>query len=125
MRKKFIFFTIIGAVFFLGYDYLFPEHRSIQDEPPRFSLEANLFFNEFEANSKQAETKYLDQTISVIGVVTSVNPQNLTINRKIFCKFENTADMPKLKDSIQLKGRCIGYDDLLEEIKLDKCSIIK
>jgi hypothetical protein len=26
---------------------------------------------------------------------------------------------------VAIKGRCIGFDDLLEEIKLDQCSIIK
>jgi hypothetical protein len=31
----------------------------------------------------------------------------------------------KVNDTIVVKGRCIGYDDLLEEIKLDQCSIVR
>lgn len=31
----------------------------------------------------------------------------------------------KANNPISVKGRCIGYDDLLEEIKLDQCSIVK
>jgi hypothetical protein len=31
----------------------------------------------------------------------------------------------KVNDSVTVKGRCIGFDDLLEEIKLDQCTIKK
>ena len=47
------------------------------------------------------------------------------INNKIFCKFDNIVNKININDSIVVKGRCIGYDELLEEIKLDQCSIVK
>ena len=31
----------------------------------------------------------------------------------------------KVNDSIKLKGRFIGYDDLLGEFKMDECSIVE
>ena len=30
-----------------------------------------------------------------------------------------------LNNDVTIKGRCIGYDDLLEELKMDQCIIIK
>ena len=82
-------------------------------------------FDEFIDNSKQAEYKYLNQTITVSGVITSFNTENIMINNKIFCKFDNIVNKININDSIVVKGRCIGYDELLEEIKLDQCSIVK
>ena len=113
------------CLFFLGYNYLFPDHRTINQEEALFNVEASILFDEFIDNSKQAEYKYLNQTITVSGVITSFNPENIMINNKIFCKFDTIMTEININDSTVVKGRCIGYDELLEEIKLDQCSIVK
>ncbi len=125
MKKKILLFVFTLCLFFLGYNYLFPDHRTINQEEALFNVEASILFDEFIDNSKQAEYKYLNQTITVSGVITSFNPENIMINNKIFCKFENIVNKININDSIIVKGRCIGYDELLEEIKLDQCSIVK
>lgn len=125
MKKKILLFVFTLCLFFLGYNYLFPDHRTINLEEALFNVEASILFDEFIDNSKQAEYKYLNQTITVSGVITSFNPENIMINNKIFCKFENIVNKININDSIIVKGRCIGYDELLEEIKLDQCSIVK
>ena len=125
MKKKILFFLFTLCLFFLGYNYLFPDHRTINQEESLFNMEASILFDEFLDNSKQAEYKYLDQTITVSGVISSVNNESITINNKIFCNFAEIFSELKVNDSISVKGRCIGYDDLLEEIKFDQCSIVK
>tara|TARA_B100000768_G_C11265769_1_gene371008 strand:+ start:1296 stop:1673 length:378 start_codon:yes stop_codon:yes gene_type:complete len=125
MKKKILLFVFTLCLFFLGYNYLFPDHRTINLEEALFNVEASILFDQFIDNSKQAEYKYLNQTITVSGVITSFNPENIMINNKIFCKFENIVNKININDSIIVKGRCIGYDELLEEIKLDQCSIVK
>ena len=116
---------MVLAGFLIIYNYVFPEHRSIEKEKPLYSAEATLVFKEFMDNLTLAEVKYLDQTIVVTGVVTSLSSDNLTINNKISCKFDGPISGFSIHDSIVIKGRCIGFDDLLEEIKLDQCSSIK
>lgn len=125
MKKKILLFVFTLCLFFLGYNYLFPDHRTINQEEALFNVEASILFDEFIDNSKQAENKYLNQTITVSGVITSFNNENIMINNKIFCKFDNIVNKININDSIVVKGRCIGYDELLEEIKLDQCSIVK
>jgi len=125
MKKKILLFVFTLCLFFLGYNYLFPDHRTINQEEALFNVEASVLFDEFIDNSKQAEYKYLNQTITVSGVITSFNTENIMINNKIFCKFDNIVNKININDSIVVKGRCIGYDELLEEIKLDQCSIVK
>jgi hypothetical protein len=125
MKKKILLFVFTLCLFFLGYNYLFPDHRTINQEEALFNVEASILFDEFIDNSKQAEYKYLNQTITVSGVITSFNTENIMINNEIFCKFDNIVNKININDSIVVKGRCIGYDELLEEIKLDQCSIVK
>ena len=118
----FFLVLIIGLIF--AYNYIYPDHRSISDEPVSYTLDAAFFFNEFKADSHQAELKYLDQTVVVSGLITSINSETITISNKIYCQFEVLNNDLKVNDSIVVKGRCIGFDDLLEEIKLDQCSIV-
>ena len=104
---------------------MFPAHRAINEEKAQFNIEASLLFTEFIEDSKVAEFKYLDQTISISGVITSLNSNDITVSNKIFCNFDSVLSKLKVNDSIVIKGRCIGYDELLQEIKLDQCSIVK
>jgi hypothetical protein len=125
MRNKLIvgFIVFFGIVF--AYNYVYPDHRAISEEIVSFNVEADSIFNEFIEDASQAESKYLDQTIVVSGLITSVNAENITISNKIYCQFETLNNDLKVNESVAIKGRCIGFDDLLEEIKLDQCSIIK
>mgnify|MGYP006113020415 CR=1 FL=1 len=125
MRNKIIFSLILVFGIIIAYNYMYPDHRSISEESVSYTLDADSLFNEFTEDSQQAELKYLDQTIIVSGVITSINANSVTISNKIYGQFETLNSDLKVNDSIAVKGRCIGYDDLLEEIKLDQCSIIK
>jgi hypothetical protein len=125
MRNKIIFSLILVFGIIIAYNYMYPDHRSISEETVSYTLDADSLFNEFTEDSQQAELKYLDQTIIVSGVITSINANSVTISNKIYGQFETLNSDLKVNDPIAVKGRCIGYDDLLEEIKLDQCSIIK
>lgn len=125
MRNKLIFIVIVFFGIIFAYNYAYPDHRSISEESVSYTVDAESLFNEFKEGSQQAELKYLDQTLVVSGLITSVNAESITISNKIYCQFETLNTDLKVNDSIAVKGRCIGFDDLLEEIKLDQCSIIK
>ena len=58
-------------------------------------------------------------------MVTEVNDNDLTLDNKVFCKFIEINSTIILNDKIRLKGRCIGFDDLLEQVKLDQCNLME
>ena len=124
MRNKIIFSLILILGLIFAYNYTYPDHRSISKESASYTIDAVGFFNEFKQNSTQAELKYLDQTIVVSGIITSVERESITISNKIYCQFETLNTDLKVNDPVAVKGRCIGFDDLLEEIKLDQCTVI-
>ena len=118
-----IFILIIGSI--IAYSYMYPNHRSISEETVSFAVKADYIHEEFIQNSAQAEQKYLDQTLLVSGLVTAIDSKSLTIENKVYGQFETLNSDLNVNDSVTVKGRCIGFDDLLEEIKLDQCTIKK
>jgi hypothetical protein len=118
-----IFILIIGSI--IAYSYMYPNHRSISEETVSFAVKADYIHGEFIQNSAQAEQKYLDQTLLVSGLVTAIDSKSLTIENKVYSQFETLNSDLNVNDSVTVKGRCIGFDDLLEEIKLDQCTIKK
>ena len=126
MKKRLwiiLLIVIIGG--FLGYNYIYQDHRDIDAETPEFTLTSEAIATEFSNNAATAETKYLNKTIMVSGSITEVNAKDITINNTLFCNLSDGYETTNLKinDNITIKGRCIGYDDLLEVVKLDQCSI--
>jgi autonomous glycyl radical cofactor GrcA len=110
-----------------GYLYVYQGHRDISNEKESFSVNVDTLYTEFMSDEFQANEKYLDKTISVSGRITKIDYKNksIVINEKLFALFEN--DLPvsiKPQLEVEIKGRLLGYDSLLEEIKLDQCVIV-
>lgn len=125
MKKRYwITILVILLLAYFGYNYIYQDHRDIEKETVAFTLKSNDLISEFQENQTSAETKYLNKTILVTGNISEINNTDLTINDAIFCSF-NTDKINTLttKTNISIKGRCIGYDELLEQVKLDQCSI--
>ncbi|MBD0832291.1 OB-fold protein [Aestuariibaculum sediminum] len=128
MQKRY-FIYIIGLIIialFIGYNYIYQDHRDIASESADFTLAASALADTFAASPKQSELKFNNKTIQVSGVITELNATDITIDNSVFCQF-NSKITPSVKvnTKVKIKGRCIGYDDLLEQVKLDQCSLIE
>ncbi|WP_299556211.1 hypothetical protein [Seonamhaeicola sp.] len=126
MRKRLIILLlliIIAGV--ITYNYIYQAHRNIEREKAEFTVTSVALSNEFLIAPADSEKQYLNKVIEVSGSISVVNDQNIVLDEKIFCQLQKPVNASISKgNSIKIKGRCIGYDDLLEEIKLDQCIII-
>ena len=127
-KKSIISLSILVILIILtrvGYNYLYKDHRNIQSERAEFVIPSQQLMDEFSNNTASSEIKYLNKTLEISGLVTDFNKFTVTLNDGLFCQFQSkTPGILKRGTFIIIKGRCIGFDDLLEEIKLDQCSII-
>lgn len=124
MRKHLILLAII-LLCILGYNYIYKDHRNIKTEHPVHVLASNALAKEFSSNTLTSEKKYLNKTIEISGEISEISNQSLVLDDKIFCQFQNPIKKNlKLRQPLIIKGRYIGYDNLIEEIKLDQCIII-
>lgn len=128
MKKKLLifgFFVIITAL--LLYNYVYKNHRDISNEKESFAISVVDLKNDYNKNDSLANAKYLDKTIIIYGKISSLDLTNniLTVDTILSATVKDKKTVLKVNDSIKLKGRFIGYDDLLEEFKMDECSIIE
>lgn len=129
MKKKIIVFIfILLAIMLAVYLYTYKDHRDIASEQGSFSVAATTLFTEFKSNEQNASVKYLDKTIDVSGNISTIDSKSksIVINEKLFVLFTNQIpETIKINTPIKIKGRFIGYDELLEEMKMDQCVIIE
>lgn len=115
---------IFLVILFLSYKYLYHEHRDISNEKAIFSVTATEILQDFLLDESKANLKYLDKSITISGKITNIDTKNNTIviDEKVFVLLKK---IPVVKQSevIIVQGRVIGYDSLLEEIKLDQAEI--
>lgn len=127
MRKKIIIVVVsILVLVFIAYNYVYKSHRDIATETASYSVPVRELYNAFQKNDSLANAKYLDKTIQVTGIITNIDVSNkiITVDEKLLARFTNNLPNDlKLQNPVTLKGRLIGYDDLLGEIQLDQCII--
>ncbi|WP_299114446.1 hypothetical protein [uncultured Winogradskyella sp.] len=126
MKKNTIYIILLVLVLtaYFGYNYIYQDHRDISTENADYTINASDFIAEFINDSETAQTKYLNKTIVINGDITAQTNNSITLNNSIFCSLLEYNTISK-EITVSIKGRCIGYDDLLEEIKLDQCSLTK
>lgn len=127
-NKWIIILVILVLLAFFGYNYVYKSHRDISSEEASFSIKVATLANDFKEDETKANEKYLDKTIDINGTVTSFDKEsNLVVIDEVLSA--TLLGKPKeeiVKDqNITIKGRFIGYDELLEEFKMDQVSIIK
>ena len=124
--RKWLVILIIVIIGVIGYNYVYQNHRDVSSEVPEFELSVDAIHNEFINNPKSTETRYLNKTIVLSGMVTESSNDDFSLNSKAFCQLSESLKTPLSENSsITVKGRLIGYDELLEQVKLDQCTLIE
>lgn len=128
MKKKILITTclllLIGISFYL---YTYKGHRDIKSETPDYIVTIYQLEKEFNSNDRLAYIKYQDKTIQLTAQVTTIDraSNGILIGEKIFATFKD----PLPKDIVsgkmlKIKGRFLGYDELLQEFKIDQSSVL-
>ena len=127
-RHKYVYFGLFLIVLLLGigYAYMYKGHRNISEEKVDFSATSLQLNAEYQDDIAAATTKYLDKIIELEGKVTDVESDNFTLDDLVLCYTDTiTIKRVKLSSVLKVKGRSIGYDELLEYIKIDFVTITK
>ena len=68
----------------------------------------------------------LYQVVQVNGTVTGFDSLLVILGHRLICAPDSSKNLtPPIGETITVKGRCIGYDDLLDELRLDHVVQIK
>lgn len=97
--------------------------RDIATEAAVFKVSSKTIVTEFTTSLDASNKKYLEKPVTVSGIVTSIKDKEVILDNSVNCNFLTTNNAIKKNQKITVKGRVVGYDDLLGEVKLDQCDL--
>lgn len=112
---------VITISVFVVYKYSMQPPAKIEDRSVDFTgTSKQLFFN-----VQENPEAWQDKVVIITGTITSFDEKGFKISSTIYCQMKEPSSLNALSNDqeVSLKGRVIGYDDLLEELKLDQCII--
>ena len=123
-KKNKLFVLVILAITSIGftfYQYSFKPPVKISQKKIDFIGSSTELLNKIQKEGNQ----WQDKVVIISGKITNLDSQGIIISPNIYCQFLDSIFSKKiqLNDTISVKGRVIGYDDLFEELKLDQCLI--
>ena len=128
MNKKIGYGILILLVAAIAiYRYTYQDHRDISSEKATYVVSIPELKKEFASNDSLAFAKYQDQTIELTAKITAVDLENkaAVLDNSVFATFNDSLPKDIVSGKTQkIKGRFLGYDELLEEFKMDQSSII-
>ena len=123
MNTKLLFCLIIFSLcLYISYRYVYQEHRNIHTEEPKYIITSDSLFHHFNINEKEANQTYINQIIRIKGVINTISDNQLILYPGISCILDSNNQLSRVlpNETIEIKGRCIGFDDLFSEVKMDQ-----
>ena len=130
MKKKsllvIVFIIVIVLVGVAGYNYVMHGGaRDLSSEEASFTISSKDMCNEFSTNIDASNKKYLEKAVAITGKITEINGTEIIVDNSIICNLTTLDPTIKKDQQVIVKGRVVGYDDLMQEVKLDQCLVIK
>tara|TARA_R110001632_G_scaffold10544_5_gene38943 strand:+ start:20104 stop:20490 length:387 start_codon:yes stop_codon:yes gene_type:complete len=112
---------VIAITSVVVYKYSMLPPAKIESKKVDFTGTSNELLSKIQENAAE----WQDKIVVISGKITSVEDKGIILSSSIYCQLRDSTLAKTLNPNspISLKGRVIGYDDLLEELKLDQCII--
>ena len=106
---------------------MYKPHRNIAEEEAIVTISAEELQKNF--SDENNTLKLTDKVVKVSGIISAIEQKTtLVIDDKIQVDFniDNQINKELIEGTmITIKGRCVGYDDLLEIVKIDQAILIQ
>lgn len=129
MKKKLILAVVgltvgvvaLGAILNFTFN---PKPRIIANEKAAFFIPADQLQNFFANNEETATQKYMDKVLKVSGEVTEFEGKSVILDNKVLINFlGDTIEGLREGEQLVIKGRCVGFDELLLQVRIDQAQI--
>jgi hypothetical protein len=114
--------VLVGGSFAV-YNYAYKAHKTIDELEVKFSGTAKAFSDKVHEDA----LIWQDVVVEIEGKITSIDKKGFVLNNNVYCQLDENFSVKNIEKgkSVKIKGRMIGYDDLLEELKIDQVKILK
>lgn len=118
-----VLLILLSASVYFYYGIIFKEARNIASEAPNYSLTAKKLLDDYNSDPKRADSLYLNKTIEITGRTTKETDSVIILENTVFCLFKEKIKDKAINKKMTIKGKCIGYDELFMEVKIDQCTV--
>jgi hypothetical protein len=122
-KNKVVFIASVMMVLAVGvvnvYQYISMSPKDVVEITPEYVGDGT----EFNFLVTDNLTYWTGKVVQIIGKVTQLTEDGVVINGTIFCQFKNKDDLQSIVENqeINIKGKLVGFDEILMEIKLAQC----
>ena len=122
-KNKVVFISSAMMVLTVGtgyvYQYISMSPKDVVEITPEYVGDAT----EFNFLVTDNLSYWTGKVVQIIGKVTQLTEDGVVINGTIFCQFKNKDDLQSIVENqqINIKGKLVGFDEILMEIKLNQC----
>jgi len=120
-NKTVVLLILLGIGLWSAYQYVFAAPLTTNEITAAYQGEAADFKQLIQSDFDQWHNK----VIQIRGTITAIQEDGILLNQDIYCQFDDKLTNAAENEVITLKGRVIGFDELLEEIKLNQCIVIQ
>ncbi len=96
---------------------MYKPHQNIETILPDFTGKTDAFKEKYSSDYTVLFTK----TVELSGIVVSLENGGFILDESIYCQLKDSTKKPVKGQLVTVKGIVIGYDDLLNELKLKAC----
>ena len=122
-KNKVVFIASVMMVLVVGvvnvYQYISMSPKDVVEITPEYVGDAT----EFNFLVTDNLSYWTGKVVQISGKVTELTEYGVVMNGTIFCQFENGDDLQSIVENqqINIKGKLVGFDEILMEIKLNQC----
>ena len=118
-----IILFVVGLFFSARYYAYNGGKRDLNSEEAEYTLTAKEFVAKFLTDEIEDNKKYLEKPVAISGKITSINNKEIILDEVVVCMLNAVESKLIVGQVILVKGRVIGYDDLMGSVNMDQCSI--
>ena len=117
---------LVALLAFAANEYLFGGHRDIAEEKAALRIETAALMQKVQASVSE-EQALADSVIEISGGISEIEDGNtIILDGSVQVALDPERELPQLSEGamVVMKGRYVGYDDLLEMVKVDQAILL-
>ena len=118
----FVVFSIFILLIFKK--YIYKKHENISLKNPDFVISSDKLYYDFTNFTDSSNSKYLNKIILIDGNLISLDDRNILLSPGISILLEKNITKINQKEEVKIKGRCLGFDNILMEVRIDKATLV-
>ena len=106
---------------YLGFLYIMRPPKAIENRIVDYTGTSSDLLNKV----KKTPLEWQNKIVIISGVIDYPDSLGVMFSSGVYCQLKENYNHQfiDIEKPIKLKGRVIGYDDLMNELKLDQCTI--